>query len=231
MSTKQISVILPAYNESARIARVLELLREISFIQEILVVNDGSTDHTEAVVKEHQAIDARISIISNPKNLGKGQSVYLALQHTSSPFILMLDADLKGLEGKHIHYLCDPVMNGNLDMTVGQFRHGTWASDFSHWVTPWLSGQRCIRRELFNKLNFEASAGYGIETVMTITAHQQKWRTRYIPLIGVSHPPSEVHRGSFVGIINRIKMYLQIIRAWYMMSLPPHQPQTKQRQH
>lgn len=231
MNTKQISVILPAYNESTRISRVLTLLLKIPYIQEILVVNDGSTDQTETVVMEYQSTDPRITLISNSKNLGKGQSVYLALQRATSPYILMLDADLRGLDVKHIDLLCDPVISGKLDMTVGQFKHGNWASDFSHWITPWLSGQRCIRRDLFARLDYQASAGYGIETVMTITAHQQKWRTRYIPLFGVSHPPSEVHRGSWKGICNRMKMYFQIIRAWYMMSLQPKQRRTRQRQY
>ncbi len=229
MSTNPISVIIPAFNESTRIATVLSLLREIPYIREILVVNDGSSDRTADVVTACQTEDPRIHLISNAENLGKGQSVLLALQQATAPYILMLDADLHGLEARHIDYLCQPVIRGNLDMTVGQFKQGHWASDFSHWITPWLSGQRCIRRDLFMRLNFEASAGYGIETVLSVASRQEKWRSRYIPLFGVSHPPSEIHRGSVRGIFNRIKMYLQILRAWYIATMALHAHRSRQR--
>lgn len=231
MRTKKLSVIIPAYNESARITRVLAVLDDIPYIREIIIVNDGSSDNTAEVVTETQRRNPKIILINNEKNIGKGQSVFLALQQATAPYILMLDADLHGLEARHIHHLCQPVLKGSLDMTVGQFKHGNWASDFSHWITPWLSGQRCLRKDLFTQINFEASAGYGIETVLTVVSHQDQWRSRYVPLYGVSHPPSEVHRGSLNGLFNRLKMYMQIIRAWYLISLQPHKRRHRQHLH
>ncbi len=211
-----VSVVIPAYNEADRIHHVFQSLSGIDYIDEIIVVDDGSVDDTTLVVNEYRNKDPRITLITNSTNLGKGQTVYLGVQSSRNPVILMLDADLQNLTSEQIDQLCQPVLNGQQDMTIGVFKKGQWASDFSHWITPWLSGQRCLRGDLFKTLNPEAASGYGLETAMTIASHQFQWRVKRISLIGVSHPPSEIHRGSLKGFLNRMKMYFQIVRSWYL---------------
>lgn len=212
----KVSTIIPAFNEADRIHHVLQSLSDINYIEDIVVVDDGSTDDTTRLVNEFRSRDPRIVLITNPSNLGKGQSVFAGVRAARNSIILMLDADLQHLTPGQIDELCQPVMDGVIDMTIGVFKQGQWASDFSHWITPWLSGQRCLKADLFSRLNPEAAGGYGLETALTIATHQYQWKVKRIALIGVSHPPSEIHRGSFVGFLNRMKMYLQIIRAWYI---------------
>ncbi len=211
-----VSVVIPAFNEADRIHHVFQSLSGIDYIDEIIVVDDGSIDDTTLVVNEYHKRDPRITLITNPSNLGKGQAVYSGVHASRNSVILMLDADLQKLTSAQIDLLCQPVLNGQQDMTIGVFKKGQWASDFSHWITPWLSGQRCLRTELFNVLNPEAASGYGLETALTIASHQYQWRVKRISLVGVSHPPSEIHRGSIKGFLNRLKMYIQIIRSWYI---------------
>lgn len=211
-----VSVVIPAYNEADRIHHVLQSLSGIDYIDEITVVDDGSIDDTTMVVNEYRNRDPRIVLITNPSNMGKGQTVFSGVQNSRNPVILMLDADLQNLTSEQIDHLCQPVLNGQQDMTIGVFKKGYWASDLSHWITPWLSGQRCLRAEMFKEINPEAASGYGLETALTIASHQYQWRVKRINLVGVSHPPSEIHRGSFKGFFNRMKMYFQIIRSWYI---------------
>lgn len=215
---KPVSVIIPAYNEAARILNVLSVLEQIDFIEKIVVVDDGSTDATSAMVIKQQKLDARIQLIQNDRNRGKGQSVFNAWEYCNTSFILMLDADLQGLNANHIYQLCNPVLNGQADMTLGLFRGGQLATDFSHWAAPWLTGQRCMRSEILGNLPLEASRGYGIETALTVLARQLHYRVQRVYLIGMSHPPGEIHRGGIPGLINRIKMYLHILRAWVIAS-------------
>jgi hypothetical protein len=212
----KVSVIIPAYNESDRILRVLHVLSQVEYLDEIIVVDDGSKDDTVRIVENFRSIDPRIIIISNPRNMGKGQAVFAGVHSAKQTIILMLDADLCNLTSSHIDSLCKPVISGTCEMTIGVFKKGHWTSDFSHWITPWLSGQRCLRNELFDQLSPEAAEGYGLETALTIAAQQYQWRVRKVAMMGVSHPPSEIHRGSILGVINRLKMYAQIIRAWYI---------------
>jgi hypothetical protein len=134
----------------------------------------------------------------------------------TSDFVLMLDADLIGLTPEHVTVLCDPVIFGKYDMTLGLFKGGNWKTDFSHWATPWLTGQRCLRREMLQCISREAASGYGLETAMTVAVHQQGWKVKKVPLRGMSHPVSEIHRGGLKGVANRVKMYLHVFRAWYI---------------
>lgn len=215
---KPVTVIIPAYNEAARITPVLQALRGIDWIEAIFVVNDGSRDNTAEVVEQYSVTDLRVRLINNGRNQGKGQSVITAWEKVISPFILMLDADLHGLTSSHVENLCRPVLNGNADMTLGVFRHGKLATDFSHWAAPWLTGQRCLPTRSLGDLSLDAARGYGLETALTVMAHRLGWRVRKVALAGMSHPPGEMHRGTLPGFLNRLRMYQHILIAWWVAS-------------
>ncbi|MCI4668557.1 MAG: glycosyltransferase family 2 protein [Bacteroidia bacterium] len=90
----EISVVIPAYNESLRIGNTLKLVHEYfkgrSF--EILVVNDGSSDNTVQKVESHQIPELRV--ISYEKNQGKGYAVQQGVLNSKGKYILLTDADL-----------------------------------------------------------------------------------------------------------------------------------------
>jgi dolichyl-phosphate beta-glucosyltransferase len=94
----QVSIVIPAYNESARIGKALdEVLRcvhERSWRAEILVVNDGSADRTAAIVEELAALHPEIRLLNNPTNRGKGFSVRQGVLHAVGDFVMFTDADL-----------------------------------------------------------------------------------------------------------------------------------------
>jgi glycosyltransferase involved in cell wall biosynthesis len=209
-----VSAIIPAYNEGSRISKVLSVLRAVACLNEIIVVDDGSTDHTAAEAMREADNDQRFKIVHHEKNLGKGQALFSGWQAASSHFLLLLDADLIGLTPMHVLALMQPVLDGRADMTLGIFRGGTWRTDLSHFLTPWLTGQRCLRTELFRYISFPAADGYGFETALTVTAQKYGWRCQSVILYGVSHVPSETHRGLRRGIATRAKMYAHIVRAW-----------------
>lgn len=212
-----IAAIIPAYNEGTGIRNVLSILFQVPYLKEIIVINDGSTDNTLEIVEQAAVHERRLRVINLQPNQGKGQALRAGFQSANTPFFLMVDADLRDLRKEHIDALVEPVISGRLAMTVGVFRGGKFATDLAHWLTPWLSGQRCLRRELVHHIPNEASNGYGFETALTITAQMGQWSYRYIPIQGVSHPPNEFHRGFWKGLKNRTSMYLQIISAWFQL--------------
>lgn len=205
--------IIPAFNEAKGIGTVLEVLRQVDCIDEIIIVNDGSTDNTAEIVSQSKNLDSRIRIISHEKNRGKGCAFYTAKAATQAPYLLALDADLIGLEPSHIESLIQPVVSGQADMTLGLFQGGRWNTDLSHRITPWLTGQRCFRAEIFNHISSRAASGYGVETAIAIASRQLGWRCLNVPWRGVTHPPSEIHRGLIRGLFNRITMYAHIART------------------
>ncbi len=215
-SNHSIAAIIPAYNESKGIVKVLEVLRDINYLSEIIVVDDGSKDGTGKNVIKQAEKDPRIHLIRHEKNQGKGQSVSDAIKITNSNLIITLDADLKGLKPLHISQLVEPLLTSDVDMTLGIFKGGNLRTDLSHWLTPWLSGQRALWLSHLEKIYWPAASGYGLETAITAASQKYQWKTRRVFWMGVSHPPSEVHRGLIRGVYNRSKMYSQILKAWIL---------------
>ena len=214
MTDRPLAVIVPAYNEAGRIERVLEVLRDIPGLGEIVVVVDGSTDATYAEAEAAAALDPRLRCLRLASNQGKGGAMLAGARAVHARWLLFLDADLIGLRPEHVQTLIEPVMADEVDMAVGVFRGGRWNTDLPHYLTPWLSGQRCLRAELLWQVPEPALAGYGVETAITVIARRQQWRCRYVPLRRLSHPPSEFHRGGLRGALNRGRMYAQIFAAW-----------------
>jgi glycosyltransferase involved in cell wall biosynthesis len=94
----QISIVIPAYNESARIGKALgEVLRcvhEHAWHAEILVVNDGSTDNTAQVVEAFAQQNPEVRLLDSPQNRGKGFSVRQGVLHAVGETVMFTDADL-----------------------------------------------------------------------------------------------------------------------------------------
>ncbi len=97
MSLPLLSVIIPIYNESARIGQTIQTLRhrlDPCRPFELLIVDDGSTDDTAAIVTEQAAQDARVHLLRQTTNRGKGSAVRAGMLAASGPWRLFVDADL-----------------------------------------------------------------------------------------------------------------------------------------
>ena len=68
---QKVSVIIPAYNEEETVATVVEVVSKVSFVDEVIVVNDGSNDNTES-----EAIKAGAIVINHETNKGKGEALF-----------------------------------------------------------------------------------------------------------------------------------------------------------
>ena len=209
-----LTAIIPAYNERGRVGRVLSVLLQAHFVDEITVVDDGSTDGMAVEVLQIAQGDPRLKVIRHTTNQGKGQAILTGWYATRSPILLILDADLIRLTTQHIEALAQPVLSGEAEMTVGLFQNGNLWTDLSHWATPWLSGQRCLRAELIRHLPNQAIQGYGFETCLSILARQEKWRVKKVYWRGVTHYLGILPRGGWSGLRRKAKMYRDIIRSW-----------------
>jgi dolichyl-phosphate beta-glucosyltransferase len=92
------SIIIPAYNEGARLGATLEKVLDYTARQgwdaEIIVVNDGSRDSTPALIQQFSARDPRVKLVENPENRGKGYSVRNGMSQARGEVLLFTDADL-----------------------------------------------------------------------------------------------------------------------------------------
>ncbi|NLZ43615.1 MAG: glycosyltransferase family 2 protein [Clostridia bacterium] len=212
-----VAVVIPAYNEERTVARVIRAVRNSPGIFQIVVVNDGSTDRTAAVARK-----AGAEVIDHPENMGKGAAVATGVAATTAGIILLLDADLVGLRPSHIQALLEPVLRDEADMTVGVFTDGRKATDLSQRLTPFLSGQRAVKREILEAVTDLKSSGFGMEVSLSRFARKENLRVFYIPLRRISQIMKEEKRGIVQGFAARLKMYWEIILLLLGVKLPPH---------
>jgi glycosyltransferase involved in cell wall biosynthesis len=120
--TPQLSIIIPAYNEAKRISRTLETIQKYiegkSWGAEVIVVNDGSSDETAAVVESYRSQWKALRVIDNGGNRGKGFSVRNGALGAQGDVILFTDADLSA-PITEAPKLIDPIVNGECDVTFG----------------------------------------------------------------------------------------------------------------
>jgi polyisoprenyl-phosphate glycosyltransferase len=223
-----VATILPVFNEELNVSSVLDVLHACNIIDEIILVDDGSSDETYKILNQAATFDQRIQVIRHDQNKGKGQAIFSGWSATSALILLLLDADLKDLTPEHVQALLAPVIDHRADMTLGLFQGGHFSTDLSHRLSPFLTGQRGLRAELLKNISREAASGYGFEIALTITASQHNYRTQVVALKGVWHPSSEfrAERGFWGGLFWKLHMYGQILRAWYI-STRAHYPKEK----
>ncbi|WHE08137.1 glycosyltransferase family 2 protein [Thermoanaerobacterium thermosaccharolyticum] len=207
-----ISVIIPAYNEEKNIKNVLNVLKKINIIDEIIVVNDGSTDDTEKVVSLFE-----VKLINLRTNLGKGAAVKRGIQAANGDFLVLLDADLIGFTPEHFNKLVKPVLENNCDMTVGVFSSGRKRTDLAQKIAPFLSGQRALKKDLFIEFINDKDIDilkYGIEVALTKYAKEKHLRVQHVQLENMTHIMKEEKLGFIKGFKARLRMYKDILKVW-----------------
>lgn len=208
-----VSAIIPAYNEEKHIGQVLYAVKRVGEIDDIVVVSDGSTDRTAEVACGFDGV----RVIELPQNMGKGYAMKAGLDNTSASIVLFLDADLLGLEPHHVRALLLPVFHGAADMVLGVFCSGRGMTDLAQKLTPFLTGQRAVKRWVLDMIGEEVwSTGYGIEMALTRCARKWNLRVMEVPLYGVTHVMKEEKMGAMRGMAERLKMYWEIAKQLRM---------------
>jgi glycosyltransferase involved in cell wall biosynthesis len=150
------SVVIPAYNESARIGssleKILACVAARGWDMEIVVVNDGSTDSTAEIVRSYMARSPRIRLVENPGNRGKGYSVRNGMLRGGGDILLFSDADLSS-PIEEAGKLFEAIHQG-ADVAIG-----------SRWVNPKLQvrKQPLHRRVLGRMFNLALRLVLGLQ--------------------------------------------------------------------
>lgn len=203
-----VAIIIPAYNEEARIGKVLLAALESKLADEIIVVSDGSIDKTAQIAYKFKA-----NVVEFKQNKGKGAAMWEGVKATKAEIVCFVDADLVGLRGHHIDEIIQPVLNNRCEMCLGIFRGGEYWSDMAQKITPYISGQRALRRELIEGIPQIQDLRMGVEVYIKDYAKRRKARILRVPIQGVSNSYKEKKLGLVKGTRQRVKMYKEIANA------------------
>jgi dolichol-phosphate mannosyltransferase len=115
-----ISIIVPAYNEAATIAAVVDRLFAIDLPapREIIVVNDGSKDGTRAVLDRLAVAHPELTVIHVDENRGKGHALRLGFAKARGTVVAIQDADLE-LDPAQLAGLVEPILSGETTVVYG----------------------------------------------------------------------------------------------------------------
>ncbi|HOQ73739.1 MAG TPA: glycosyltransferase family 2 protein [Limnochordia bacterium] len=204
----RVAAIVPAYNEEQTIGPVIEALLECRRVEEIIVVSDGSDDRTAEVARRYP-----VKVLELEQNVGKGGAMKAGANETNCEVLLFVDADLVGLHTEHIEALLEPVLSGRTAMSIGVFSEGRRSTDLAQKLAPALSGQRAVRKDLFDQVPNLEHSGYGVEIALTQYAERHNVEIVRVPLPTVSQVMKEEKRGLVEGMRARLKMYWEIVRS------------------
>ncbi|SDH51700.1 Glycosyltransferase involved in cell wall bisynthesis [Alteribacillus persepolensis] len=211
------SVIIPAYNEEQNVKSTLQALRKAGWAEEIIGVNDGSSDATGKIMEKY--CDVSISFI---KNYGKTAAAKAGWLASKGSYIVILDADLRE-SAVYGEKLLQPLQADKADLVIGTVI-GSGRNGFGlvkrrvqrviqrksglYLRTP-LSGQRAFRRQHIEHYCQLEAEGFGLETMMTLKAISEGFTIKEVEV-------PFVHDGKgwgIQGMLHRGKQWLEVERC------------------
>jgi hypothetical protein len=222
---QRVAVVIPAKDESRRIAATVRAARAIPHVDLVLVVDDGSEDATQHVAREAGAV-----VVRHSHNRGKaaametGAAVVAMRDVEDGParLLLFIDGDLAE-SAVNTAPLVPPVLDGETDATIALLPPQPGAGgrgivvglarrsiqSMTGWTpTQPLSGMRCMTREAFEAAT-PLAHGWGVETGMTIDLLTKGFRIREVPC-DLRHRPSGT---DFRGQLHRAAQYRDVLLA------------------
>ncbi|MDK2563182.1 glycosyltransferase family 2 protein [Romboutsia sedimentorum] len=214
-----ISIIIPAYNEADKIKDTLENIIDINEINEIIVVDDGSSDNTVEIASNIK--NDKVKVFKLDKNRGKGYALNYGLKISmkNADIIGFLDGDL-GSSSSEIKKLITPILNDEADVIIAKFPPAKKKGGLGFVkglakqsvldmtgveLDATLSGQRIFKKEVLERFD-EIPFGYGVEVGMTIDMLKHGYKIKEV-LVDMTH--TETGR-NLKGFVHRGKQYYHI---------------------
>jgi glycosyltransferase involved in cell wall biosynthesis len=211
MSNKY-SCIITAFNESPRIVNVLKVSTKIKNVDEVIVVDDGSSDNTSNIIKSNFP---QVKLIVHKINKGKVEAVRTGVNASKNNNLLLLDADLVGLVASEIENALDTFENDGLDCLVML----TEADKYNKLIrkifkgTSYVAGDRIIKKEILeNVLEDTSLKNYGLEIAENKYLFKNNCKVKRFQLSAIDLGKNSKY-GIIKGTIGEIKMWRDIFKT------------------
>lgn len=179
---RTITIGIPAYNEEANIASLLEDLRDLTLsksycLKEVLVISDGSSDTTVKIAKSFKW--NKVKVVAGRKNIGKAARLNQIIKSAESDILVLLDADIRISDANFLSRLTCPIKDTKAEMSSAAIYENMPRSGFeralrvsmqlkSNLFCQFKNGDniynshgpaRAFVRKLYKQLNFTTDAG------------------------------------------------------------------------
>ena len=213
----KISIVLPAKNEAGAIQQTVKAIKQLNRVDEIIVVNDGSTDDTAQIAEQ-----AGAKVISHPYSKGNGAAIKTGARNAIGDVIVFMDAD-----GQHdandILKLIEKIEQG-YDLVVGARQKGSQASMgrgianklynnlasymSEHKVEDLTSGFRAVRAEKFKEFIYLLPNGFSYPTTSTMAFFRAGYSVTYVPI----HAAKRIGKSHIHPIKDSVRFFLIIFK-------------------
>ena len=180
-----LSVVMPVFNEGATVQVIIRNVLAQRPVQQLVIVDDRSTDNTWEVLKAAESTDPRISLLRHDVNQGKGAALRTGFTRVTSPFVIIQDADLE-YDPAEYYRLIGPMLTDKADVVFGTRFGGSEAHRVLYYwhsvgnklltmfsnmatnlnLTDMETGYKAFRQGVIQKVNIE-ECRFGFEPEIT----------------------------------------------------------------
>lgn len=210
----KLSIVMPVYNEHATIEEILSRVEAVGLADEIVIVDDGSTDGTRELLHELASKYPIINLIMHQHNQGKGAAVRTGIQAARGELILIQDADLE-YDPRDYPTLLKPIEEGVADVVYGSRFLGAPRRSTMFWHMVANKLLTLFTNILYNSILSDMETGYKLfksEVIKSITLRARRFdfepevtakllkRRIRIFEVPISFYPREYSEGKKIGI-------------------------------
>jgi glycosyltransferase involved in cell wall biosynthesis len=211
---RTLSVVIPAFNEEATIARVIQTVAQQPLVGEIIIVDDASTDETQKQLTSLRDLPIPLKIFRHTINQGKGAALRTGIKAATLSYVIIQDADLE-YDPREYPTILEPLMEDRADVVYGsRFSGGSAHRVLYFWhragnglltllsnmctnlnLTDMETGFKAFRRESIQKIQIQENR-FGFEP--EITAKLARHGARFYE-VGISYSGRTYAEGKKVG--------------------------------
>jgi glycosyltransferase involved in cell wall biosynthesis len=224
-----LSVVMPVYNEAATVSEIIRRVLQQPPVQELIIVDDCSSDNTMEVLRKIAAGDERIRLFGHTVNQGKGAALRTGFKEAKADIVIIQDADLEYDPGEYTKVL-KPILSGQADVVYGSRFLGAemhrvlyyWHS-IGNYVLTQLSnmatnlnltdmetGSKAFRREIIQNISLIENR-FGFEPEITAKVARYKPRLR-IYEVAVSYYGRTYEDGKKIGWRDGVRALIAIFK-------------------
>jgi glycosyltransferase involved in cell wall biosynthesis len=222
-----LSVVIPAYNEEATLASVVEKVLLLPHLLEVVIVDDCSKDGTEEVARRLAAEHPKVRVARHTKNSGKTEALKTGFAMTAGDIVIVQDADLE-YDPAEIPTVIKPILDGHADVVYGSrflVRKATRVLYFYHYIankfltftsnvmtnlnmTDVETGYKAFRGEIIRNMRI-TSRGFGFEIEVTAKVAKLACAIYEVP---ISYYGRTYDEGKKIGFMDGVEAFWLVFR-------------------